>query len=714
MNVVQKDNRLRPLLAPESIAVIGASEQPTIGRVIPVSLDRLGYRGQIFPINPKYDLVFGRRCYPSLEDLPETPDAVAVCVGASRVLPTVEAAAARGVRACAIFDGGFSEAGEDGIVLQRRISDICREAGIALCGPNCMGVINPHHRSSIYIHEVMHTDGLAGNVGLISHSGSICIGLTSDVRRFGYSHVISSGNEAVLVMADYVDALVDDPDTKVIALFIETVRQPERFVAAIDRAADAGKPVVVLKVGHSTRAQHAIVSHTGSLAGSSRVLSEVLRAHRAIETFDMDEFTEVLAACQAERWPTGKNTFVVTASGGQAELILDVASRVGVDLPPLPAAERTEVERVVGHIAGDGNPLDAWGSGNYTTNLPHALRVLNDSPICDNIVVCTENHENQPLGPEPRILNTMKLLAEAAKASSKPHFSLNTRPGVGMTSVIKYLRDNGMNSLGGTRQGLGALDRLARWAALRPPLRPAVALQSKNIESTFRAGTPSINEYDSKKILQACGLPVTKEVLVETLDAARQAAGTIGYPVVLKGISDFVPHKTEYGLVITRIGNQAALDDAWKQLEARLGAARKKGPVAGVLVQEMIADGVEVFVGVKRDPEFGLAIAFGLGGTAIDLLQDVVLRILPLREGEAAAMVAESRANTVLKGIRGAPPADVGSLVDCIERFSDYAWADRDRIAEIDINPIKVLREGAGCRIVDALIVPIGASDVHG
>lgn len=697
---------LGSLLAPRSIAIVGASEQPSLGRTLQLSLQRMGYEGRIFPVNPKYETVFGEPCYSSLEALPEAPDALAVCVGASRVVSTIEVAAKRGVRAGAIFDGGFGEIGDEGIKLERRLTEICREARIALCGPNCMGVLNPHHRSSLYIQELVHDQGLAGNVGLISQSGSICIGLVADVRRFGYSHVISSGNESVLVMADYIEALVDDPNTRVIALFVESVREPERFVAALDRAAAAGKPVVVLKVGRSARAQHAIVSHTGGLAGSSAIFSAVLRAHRAIETFDMDEFTEVLAACQAERWPTGRNTFVVTGSGGQAELILDVASENGIELPALRIDDRREAERVIGHITGDGNPFDAWGNGNFAVNLPHALKVLDGAPNCDNIVVVSENHENQPLGPESRILNNMKLLIAAAKESSKPHFALGTRPGLGINAAIALLRENGLNYLGGTRQGLGALDRLARWNTERPKARAVAKVGSESI-ATADPSRPSINEYQSKAILGAHGLPVTREELVQTMHAAHEAASRIGYPVVLKGVSDFVPHKTEHGLVIAGIATPAELDAAWKKMAPRLDLARQQGPVAGLLVQEMIAGGIEVFAGIKRDPQFGLALAFGLGGTAIEVFRDVALRMLPLRASEAAAMIASTRAYDLLKGIRGAPPFDIDALIACIEKLADYAWADREHIAEIDLNPIKVLQAGSGCLILDALIVPV-------
>ena len=361
---------LDALLNPRSVAILGASERPSLGRRLIASLDQLGFDGAVYPVNPRYDTVLGRRSYPDLTALPAAPDVVACCIATPRIAETLPALARSGARAAVIYDAGFAEQGPQGRALQDEITATCTEAGIALCGPNCMGILNPHARSTTYMQEVQQPDNLAGNVGLVSQSGSICIGLLADLRRFRFSLVASSGNEAVVSSAAYIEWLIDDPNTRVIAAFIESVREPERFVAALDRAAAAGKPVVVLKVGRSERTRRAITSHTGGLAGESRVFSAVLRAHRAIEVDDMDALSEVLAVCQGARWPTGRRIAVITASGGQAELILDSAAAAGLDLPPLPPAAREKVEQVVGPITGDGNPLDAWGNGDFNTNLP--------------------------------------------------------------------------------------------------------------------------------------------------------------------------------------------------------------------------------------------------------------------------------------------------------------------------------------------------------
>ena len=456
--------QLEALFRPKSIAVVGASDKPRIGRRLIASLDCIGFTGPIFPINPNYSTVSGRRCYSSIAELPEAPDLALFCVGHARVLDAYLAAAERGVKGAVIYDGGFAERGEEGRRLQTQIVGICRDAGIALCGPNCMGVLSPHNCSTTYLQELRDPSGLAGNVGIVSESGAFCVSLLTDVRRFGFSHVVSSGNEAVLVAADYLEYLVEDPHTKVIGCFIETVRDPERFVGALDRAAALEKPVVVLKVGRTERTRRAITTHTGGLTGEPGFVSELLRAHRATEVSDLVEFTEGLAAFQGARRPAGRRIGVITSSGGLAELILDIAASADLQLPPLSAAARAEIERQIGFVTGDGNPLDAWGNGTFAANLPHALSVLDASADHDIIVFCRDNSDDQPFDTPELAWTYLELFTRAAASSSKPHYLLHTRPGVMNQAQVAHLRAAGIAVVGGIREGLGAIDRLARYA----------------------------------------------------------------------------------------------------------------------------------------------------------------------------------------------------------------------------------------------------------
>lgn len=698
---------LEALVNPRSVAIVGATDRPGPGRQVIESLGAIGFTGAIYPVNPKYPTVLNHVCYPSLTELPEAPDIVVLSVRNALVPEQMKLAVKRGARAAVIYDNGFAELGPEGARLQEEIAGLCREADMAVCGPNCMGIINPVGRVTTYKQTVVKTEGLAGNVGLISQSGSVCIAMLSDLRRYGFSLAVSAGNEAVTRTVDYLEYLIDDPATKVIATFTETVREPERYVAALDRAAAAGKPVVVLKVGRTERTQRAITSHTGGLAGESRVFSELLRAHRAIEVNDLDEMTEVLAVCQGQRWPRGRGISVITGSGGLAEMILDNATPAGIHLPPLTAEERSAGESVIGRITGDGNPFDAWGNGNYAVNLPHAMSVVDKSPQINAIVYCADTSEQGHLGDPSRVLDNVAMLAKVYQTSDKPYYLMNSRPGQMNTRQASGLREHGMVQIGGTRQGLGAIERIARYMTPRPPLRQAGPKPAATLAAAVaaRPGRRTINEYEAKQLLSAYGVPVTREHRVMTLAEAQAAAREIGYPVVLKVASDDIPHKTELGLVAIGLKTDDELAKAFAQLNERLGRLDPRPPDCAFLVQQFVRGGVEVFAGISRDPDFGLTLAFGLGGTAIEVTRDFALRMLPLRDGDAEAMIAETRGAALLGAVRGGPPADVASLAACLNALADFAWHNADLLQEVDLNPIKALPAGQGCVVVDALIV---------
>jgi acyl-CoA synthetase (NDP forming) len=706
--------RLDPLVKPRSVAIVGATDRVSPARSVMESLGALGFDGAIYPVNPKYQSVLNRVCYPSLTDLPEAPDVVVFSIRNPLVPEQLRLAIRRGARAGVIYDSGFAELGVDGARLQEEIAALCREAQMPVCGPNCMGILNPTARVTTYKQTIMQPDALAGNVGFVSQSGSVCIAILSDLRRFGISLSVSAGNEAVTRTADYIEYLIDDPATSVIATFTETVREPQRYVAALDRAADAGKPVIVLKVGRSERTRHAITSHTGGLAGESRVFSELLRAHRAIEVSDLDELTELLAVCQGKRWPRGRRISIVTGSGGLAEMFLDSATAAGLELPPLSPDEGAEAERVIGRITGDGNPFDAWGNGNYSVNLPHAMSVVDKSDRIDAVAYLGDTANDGHIGHPGRVLENVKMLAAAAEKSGKPFYLMSSRSGVMNSEQVKALRACGLVQIGGTA-GLKAIDRLGRYAMTRLPMLASVpppfreggkegGWQSE-LGDLFAAngGRHVLNEFDTKRVLAAHGLPVPRERRAATLAQAQAAGGEIGYPVVLKIVSDAIPHKTELGLVELGLNDEAALTQAFDRLAARVAALERRPADLAFLVQQFVPHGVEVFVGVARDPDFGLTLAFGMGGTQIEVKRDFSLRMLPLREGDAEGMIAETSGAAMLGGHRGQAAADLKSLVHCLEKLADFAVQHAELIEEIDLNPIKALPHG--CIIVDALMV---------
>ena len=449
------------LFKPKSIAVIGASDKSTPGRRIITSLDRLGFTGRIYPVNPNYAAVLNRPCFASLADLPEAPDVAVFCLGHERVVDAFVAASKRGMKAAVIYDGGFAEHSETGRERQARITEICQDHDIALCGPNCMGILSPHHRSTTYLQELRDPTGLAGNVGIISHSGGLCVSLLADTRRFGFSHIVSPGNEAAVTVAQFLEYLVADPDTKIIGGFIETIRHKDRFAAALDRAHELGKPVVLIRVGKSERARRAIVTHTGGPAEDPEVIAELFQAHHVIEVQDLVELAETLAAFQAAKPPAGRRIAVITSSGGLAELILDVAAARNLVLPPLSAVQKAQITDGIGFITGDGNPCDAWGSGAFAANLPQALALFDASQNHDTIVLLRDNLDDQPFDQPETARIYIEMFARAAEQSRKPHYLLTTRPGIMDRALVAYLREHGVGIIGGLGEGLSAIDRLS-------------------------------------------------------------------------------------------------------------------------------------------------------------------------------------------------------------------------------------------------------------
>jgi acyl-CoA synthetase (NDP forming) len=697
-----KAEAMRGLLAPRSIAVLGASERPgSIGAAILQSLPRLGFSGNVWTINPKYREVMGFPCHPSLLDLPEAPDLVAFVVRGSSAPDHLDALAKIGAKAAVIYDGGFAETDEAGKALQAQITDFCISHNIALCGPNCMGILSPHDGSTSYKLPVVDAERLKGNVGLVSQSGSITIGLLSDTRRFGFSHVISSGNEAVTDASDYLDYLVDDPHTGIIAMFLEAVRSPQRFLAALRRASDAGKPVVILKVGRSERAKRAVATHTGALAGEGGVFSAALRSVNAIEVFDVDEMSEVLAAFQVPHRLKGGRVGVTTLSGGHSELMLDLAETAGIDLPPLDRAEMEKIESVVGHVSGDGNPVDAWGNGDTRANFTHTIDVLSHYPDYDSLVLCYDQHEAPVIASQGTAVG---LFADAAKRADKPFYLLSMRSGIMRNESVDLLRQSGAGVLTGARQGLEAIQRLGKYEGRRASRGGRTPVPKTSTNPLRDEKRTVLNEFDSKLLLSKFGVPVPNERLVQTFDQAAEAAKEIGWPVVLKAISDDVPHKTEHGFVKLGLRNEDDLRTAWSDLAVSFAKKTPQAKLNGFLVQPMLSRGVEVFAGLNRHPEWGLVLAFGLGGIFIEIIKDVSLRLLPLSDNDAADMIRETRAAHVLAGARGAPPGDVQALANCLRNLARFGESCGANLASCDLNPIKVLPEGEGCVALDALI----------
>ena len=694
---------LSRLFAPRSIAVVGASEsQNSVGGRVLKTLRGLGFSGDVYPVNPKHDSVAGWRCYPDFASLPAGVDAVAFCVQRDVVLEQFPLAAARGIGAAVIYATGFADAGPEGMQCELAIKRVAAQHGVAVVGPNGMGVLSPATNSSLYSGTLLDPTRLRGNVGIVTQSGAIAVGLLTDCRRYGFSHVVSSGNEAVVQMPDCIDYLVGDNQTRVIALFVESVRDVEHFKRSLDHAAAADKPVVVLKVGQCARAQQAALGHTGAVTGDGRAFSALLARHRAIEVCEPDELVEVLAACQSSRLPTGPRIGLISASGGQVELIHDVVHRCGYVLPPLASLTRERLHTEAGIETRDGNPLDAWGDGNWRRNLPLALELMDADPNLDNVLFTSDTFDQQPMVPT----SYAPMVLAAAARSSKPHYFFNTRPGIFRQENADAFAGSGTAVIGGIRQGLGAVHRLGTWAmtTTRPAARARLA-SLPDIAPMCADGRDSINEYDAKKLLAEAGLPIVAEVLFEHRGEMDIAAEQLGFPLVLKVVSDAIAHRSENGLVQTGLADHATLAVAFEGMARRLEQMTLASP-ARFLLQQQIGSAVEVFAGISVDVELGPCLLVGSGGVLVELVADTAVRPLPLREGDVEEMLKATRLGKLLAGFRGQPAADHAALVECLYRLGELGIGWAPQIREMDVNPILVLPAGQGCVVVDAVIFP--------
>jgi acetate---CoA ligase (ADP-forming) len=712
---------LRPLFAPRSIAVVGASPRSWIAETVRDNLRVMGSATRCHFVNPKYDELHGQPCYPSLEALPERPDVAVVALNPLRAAVVTEAAAATGVPAVIIPGGGVVEGGDAAAAMQAEVARIARAHGIALVGPNCMGVIDLTSNAATYIGDVspyLPRGGVAG----IAQSGSVTDAYVHSGSRIGFSRIVSCGSEVVLDICDYLAYCLDDPETRSVMLFVEGFKRPERFLALADRALELGKPIMVLKVGRSEQAQAAAVAHSGSLAGETRVTDAALDAAGVIRCHDLDELLETAELVEGVR-RTGRGvgrgrTGVVTVSTGEASLIADLVPRTGVDLPPIPGAAREAILAELPTMGYVGNPLDPWGAADPSAAYRACFRALAGSGAYD-VLAIVHDFPYRSLPSEVNTANEVThqlLAATAGRPDLLPvYVSLTSGEPPAETKALLDAEGGGAPLLRGALEAFAAIAALARWEARRirrqddgpwRPAWPALAADrtTYGLDAAPGGAEPrerrALSEFDSLELLGAAGLPVVATIRAADPGAVVDAADALGYPVVLKLDADGVTHKTELGGVRSGLADAPAVRAAADDLLAiRLPDGAR---VRGVLVQPQAAPGVELIVGLERDAQFGPAVLVGLGGVLAEAIDDVALRLAPVPADEARAMLDELRGASLLRGFRGHPPADLDAIAAVIGAIGDLA-ATRPDIAELDCNP--VIADANGATIVDALVV---------
>lgn len=697
---------LEALFRWQAIAVVGASESSSYGAGPFRALREVGFDGRYYPVNPRRAEVHGVPAYPDVRSLPDRIDIGVLAIGRDLVLDAVAACADQGARGVVVISAGFGEADARGAELQAELTALARERSVLLVGPNCFGLASLVNRVA-----ACTATGLAnlrrGNVGVVSHSGGLLNEVISfgAARRVGFSHLISTGNEAGITASDVLDFLVDDPSTQVILAVLETVRAPAAFVAAAERAVAARKPLVVLKLGASERAARSAMTHTGALAGSDEVYSALFRQKGVTRVADIDELIEVgslfSGAIDVLRRRPLERAAVIEISGGGSGLVSDSAAAAGVELPEPSSETVARLSPAMPRGIDVNNPLDtglSWGVPHMASLYPLALDALAEQPDVDVIISRYTVPRDGPLGPLRERLSEMhtaraahpdRLYAVLSRTSDR--FSDEWATAIGEEDLV-FLQGYGRGM-----RALGSLARYSRFlgrrlkAQAQPQARPGLVNARPD-------GGPMLNEVQSKDLLRQAGLPVIETTLARTADEAVAQAATFGYPVVLKVVSPDIVHKSDAGGVRLGLGDEAAVRTAFADLKE----VARTVAFLGVAVQPMAATGVELALGGHRDPQFGPVVLFGLGGVFVEVLRDVALRVAPLSGLDAADMLDEIRGRPLLDGARGHPPVDRQTLVEALCQLGDFLLA-RPWIESVDLNP--VLAGPEGICAVDARVV---------
>jgi acetate---CoA ligase (ADP-forming) len=720
---------LRPVFAPRSVAVVGASPRSWIAETVRDNLRMMGSATRCHFVNPKYTELYGQPCYASLAALPERPDIAVVALNPLRAAMVTRDAAAAGIPAVIIPGGGVVEGGAAAAAMQEEVAEIARRYGIALVGPNCMGVVDFTVNSATYIGDVSRHLPRGGVAG-IAQSGSVTDAFIHSGARVGFSRIVSCGSEVVLDVCDYLAYCLDDPHTSSVILFVEGFKRPERFLALADRALQIGKPIMAVKVGRSEQAQAASIAHSGTLAGEARVTDAALDAAGVIRCQDLDELLETAELVEGTR-RTGRSVGrgragVVTVSTGEASLIADLVPITGLDLPPIPESARAQILERLPTMGYVGNPMDPWGASDPATAYGVAFEAMAASGAYD-VLVLVHDFPYQSMAAEVATANdvTLPLLAATRERPQilPVYVSLTSGDHPPETKAILDEHGSGAPLLRGAVEAFRAIASVARWQGRHDvragpdgiPWRdawPALAadrttygLEGDTVPgaggSASARPTAALPERESLELLGAAGLPVTAVVAVSDADGAVVAARSlVGRSVALKLDAIGLAHKSDAGLVRLAVAGDDAVRAAAGDL---LETARRLALEArGLLVEPMAEPGVELIVGLRRDAQFGPAVMVGLGGVLAEVLDDVAIRLAPVRQAEALAMLGDLRGRRILDGVRGGPAIDRRAVADLIAGLSRLG-IERPDIMEVDLNPVIATHDGA--LAVDALVV---------
>jgi len=697
---------LDSFFAPESIALIGASrDQDKIPARLLSMLRKNEYPGRLYPINPNYGDIDGLRCYKSIADVSAPIDLAVIIIPARAVLGALEQCAAVGVKNAVIISSGFAEEGGDSAAMQEAIAALAKKTGMRISGPNAEGFYSQAQRvAATFSPTVDVKPGVAPlvatkrRIGIVAQSGGIGFALSHRAKAIGValSYVVSSGNESDLGAGEFFEYMVQDSSTDVILLFIEGIRDADKFLAAARRAAELRKPVIVTKVGRSGAGERAAASHTASMAGWSAAYDAVFAKYGFIVSNDLDEAVTIASVLASNPLPKGDRVGVLTVSGGAGTWGADTVSMQGLQVPELSLSIQAEIKTLLPSYGAARNPIDVTAQGVHTGGLQKSIDLLAASDEVDAILVVLS------LSSETRMPFKEAELKPVIDAQKKPIvFYSYTLP----SDFARHtLAASGVVVLSGLTHAGVAMRRLVEYAKFKPaPATDSAALPVRDLSAHLTSNAYS--ESDSKALLRAAGIALPDEVLVTERAALDAGIARAGFPLVMKIQSPDIPHKSEVGGVRVNITTKGEAFTAYRDLLESAQRHRPHAAIQGVLVGPMAKKGVEIIIGTLQDATFGPMVMVGLGGITTELFRDVIYRPAPVSAIEAAAMLDELKGAPLLKGFRGAAKADVAALSQLIAQISLLAARLRGGVAEIELNPVLVHPQGQGVTIVDALVV---------
>jgi len=689
------------LLRPRSIAIVGASAEPASpGARVLANLDAVGFPGEIHLVTRRATEIAGRRCVPTIADLPWGIDAAVLIVPEAAVADAIAGCIERGIGGISLFAAGFAETGEEGRAKQEKIAALAREAGLALEGPNCMGFSNFVDHVSVSFGAVETGIIAAGEHGaaVIAQSGAMMGNIASALGAKGVAvnYTISTGNEAVTSAEDFLDAVLDDPQTQIFVLFLEQIRKPARFLELVAKARQLGKPVLLMHPGSTERARESARSHTGALAGDYAVMQTVLRHAGVVQVETMDELID--AATLLARWPQGatKGAAIVSNSGAVRGIALDFCKGTGLDVPKLSAETEAALRPILPTYVPVDNPLDLATAGmGHGDIYGKTARIM----LADENIGCAI----LPLVPGTPALQMAKAnsLVPLVLEETRPVAFVIMGDEVPLTpEFVKLIAESRIPFFRSPDRAMRAMAHLYHYGRRLERLNATLAPAGS---APTLPGHGSIPEHRAKEFLRAAGIAVPQGALAPNIIQARAIAARLGYPVALKIQSPDIPHKSDVGGVALGILVPDALDSAWEQLETRIAASCPSAKIEGVLVERMASPGFEMILGARRDRDWGPIVMVGLGGIWTEALEDVRLFPAGLSPAAIAKEIAQLKGAKVLAGIRGAPPLDVAALAETAAKLGALMLAHPE-LDEIEINPLIVRPRGAGVLALDALM----------